>query len=315
MNRQSSFPIVVQLVGSLVLVMVAGTPLMAQATPATPPGGTTESGSDNDWNGAESSVGYIDNAIPTNQLRLRFDAAYDDKHPTRADFIYPGRGGLPEPETRIDYQEISTYLEATLTQRLSAFVETPVRFINPEINPDHAGFSDMNAGMKWAFLYEPDRVLSFQLRTYAPTGDAHLGLGNNHVSLEPAFLLHQRLTDCLNLDGELRYWIPIEGSDFAGDIIRYGIGLSYGRPRPDSLWITPVAEVVGWTLLGGKERVVLAGEPPAINDVTGSTIVNLKVGARVGWGNGADLYAGFGQALTGDQWYRDILRLEFRLFF
>jgi hypothetical protein len=277
--------------------------------------GTSATGGDNDWSGAESSVGYIDNAIPTNQVRLRFDSAYDDTRPTRADFIYPGRGGLAQPEPRIDYQELSAYVEATLTQRFSAFIEAPARFLDPERNPDHAGFSDLNAGFKWAFLYESDRVATFQFRTYTPTGNGALGLGTNHVSLEPAFLLHERLADRLNLDAELRYWIPVDGTDFAGDIIRYGVGLSYGEPCANRFWITPVAEVVGWTVLGGKERFFVSPTATVVEDAAGDTIVNLKLGARVGYGKCADIYAGYGRALTGDTWYTDIFRLEMRIFF
>ena len=46
----------------------------------------------------------------------------------------------------------------------------------------------MNAGFKWAFWETDDQVATFQLRTYIPTGAASRGLGNNHVSLEPALL-------------------------------------------------------------------------------------------------------------------------------
>jgi hypothetical protein len=46
----------------------------------------------------------------------------------------------------------------------------------------------------------------------------------------------------------------------------------------------------------------------------GDTIVNAKLGLRIGSGN-ADFYASYGRALTGDVWYKDIVRLEFRLGF
>ena len=145
-----------------------------------------------------------------------------------------------------------------------------------------------------------------------PTGDANEGLGTRHVSLEPALLLWSRLDERLILEGELRYWIPVGGTDFAGDVLRYGVGLSYGRRPDEGWWASPVVEVVGWTALSGKE--VVAASPPArsVQDASGDTIVNLKVGLRFGLGDRADVYAGYGRALTGEAWYRDTWRVEFR---
>src|SRR5207253_4092031 len=125
---------------------------------------------------SDSAVGYIDPAIPGNIFRFRFDAAYNDRRPTRAEFFYPKGGasgpGLPDPEPRVDYQELSAYLEIAASDRLSAFINVPVRFLNPELNADHTGFSDLDAGFKFAFLRDEDRVATFQFRTYASTGDA-----------------------------------------------------------------------------------------------------------------------------------------------
>ena len=36
----------------------------------------------------DSSVGYIDTAIPGNVFRLRFDTAYNNNRPNRAEFFY-----------------------------------------------------------------------------------------------------------------------------------------------------------------------------------------------------------------------------------
>src|SRR5207249_3391371 len=121
----------------------------------------------------------------------------------------PRAAGPPRLEKNVDYQELSAYLEVAATERLSGFVEIPSRFINPEVNINAGGLGDINAGFKWAFVARDDQVLTFQLRTFAPSGDAHHGLGNDHVSLEPALLIFQRLGDRLLLQGELRDWIPI----------------------------------------------------------------------------------------------------------
>ena len=64
----------------------------------------------------ESNVGYIDSAVPMNQFRLRFDAAYDSNRPSRAEYFYAkprllgGKGPL-FPERNVDYQELTGLLE------------------------------------------------------------------------------------------------------------------------------------------------------------------------------------------------------------
>jgi hypothetical protein len=267
----------------------------------------------------DSSVGYIDPAIPGSLIRLRFDSAYRNRRPTRAEFFYPKGGsaggpGLPQPEFNVDYQELISYFEFAWGPRFSTFVESPVRFINPDVNANSAGLGDLNLGFKYAFVSCPDRVASFQFRTYAPTGDGDRGLGTEHVSLEPALLVYQRLSDRLIVEGELRYWVPIDGTDFAGDIIRYGIGFSYGERSRCDLWLTPVAEVVGWTVLDGKASGRGPGGP-FVENAEGDTIVNVKLGVRLGFGDLADVYTGYGRALTGDTWYKEIYRVELRLLF
>jgi hypothetical protein len=267
----------------------------------------------------DSRDGYIDAAIPGSQFRLRFDAAYGDNRPNRAEFFYPKpapRGpGLPDPEFRVDFQDLSAYLEAAATDRLSGFVEVPWRFLNPEVNADHNGVGDMNAGFKYAFLYDPTLVATFQFRTYVPTGDSHRGLGTDHVSLEPALLVWKPFTERFGLEGELRFWAPVGGTDFAGDVIRYGVGLHYDLPRVGNVVLSPVVTVVGWTVLGGKESFPTPSGLVAVDDAAGDTIVNLKLGVRAGLGRWGDAFVGYGRALTGDRWYEDTVRVEWRLTF
>lgn len=271
---------------------------------------------------AESAVGYIDSALIRNTVRLRYDSAYGDNRPDRAEFFYPKCGcfkiagldkdasGPPLSETGVDFQELSAYVELALTPRLSGFLEVPARFLNAEQNTDTFGFSDINAGFKYAFLCSEARVATFQLRTYFPTGDGSRGLGTDHVSFEPALLFYQKLSDRWLLEGEVRDWIPVGGSDFAGNVLRYGVGVSYELYRSCRLSVAPVAELVGWTVLNGKEA---DARENAVIDAGGDTIVNMKLGARIGLGNLGSVYAGYGRALTGDVWYRDIIRVEYRL--
>lgn len=198
------------------------------------------------------------------------------------------------------------------------FVEVPVRFVEFQVNSalDGGGVGDINAGFKYALIHDQDEYLTFQLRFYAPTGDSFEGLGTAHATIEPGLLFWKQCSDRLQIQGELRDWQPLGGSDFAGNVIRYGVGLGYNVLNPccrccdccqnRDVKLQAVAEVVGWTVLSGMELVDDVGPVSAAGD----TIVNLKLGPRLTW-NRSSLYAGWGHAITGDAWYRDMVRLEY----
>ncbi len=257
----------------------------------------------------DSTVGYIDDAIPSNLVRLRVDAAWDDNRPTRAEFFYSRSIGKDTP--RINYQEIMAYVEGKLRPDFSAFIEGGTRFVQPQDDDHHAGFSDMTTGFKWAFFMDQNQVGTFQTKLYVPTGKETEWLGTGHVSIEPGLLYFNRLSDKLCMESELRLWIPLTDDDFAGPVIRYGIGFSYGERPCDRWWCAPVVELVGWTVLGGKETV-FPPEPPLTEDASGDTIVNVKLCLRVGMGHRFDIYTGYGRPLTGEVWYKDIWRTELR---
>jgi hypothetical protein len=269
--------------------------------------------------GVVSDTGYIDSAIPFSNFRLRYESAWGDNRPDRAEFFYAKCGcfggsapGPRLPETKVAYQDITGYLEWAASDRLSAFVEAPTRFLNPEQNANTAGFADMNFGFKAALVASPEQFVTFQLRTYLPTGDPGHGLGNDHVTLEPGLLFYQKLAEGLRLEGEFRPWIPIGGTDFAGNILRYGLGMSYDVYKTEKVRVAPVIEFVGWTVLNGKELVFPEN---FTKDAAGDTIVNGKFGVRAYFGQNSSFYAGYGRALTGTVWYKDIVRVEYRLDF
>ena len=294
--------------------------------------------------------GYIDSAVPRSNIRLRYDDAYNMNRPDRAEYFYPQCGcyffgkntpifssvgqrnasrrafGPPLPETKINnIQEYSTYVEYAPLQHVSMFVEVPVRYIDPQQNKNAVGFGDMNLGFKYAFIAQPDAFYTFQFKTYVPTGAGELGMGTNHPSLEPGLLAFQRLSERLYFVGEFRDWIPVHGTtsvalpnkQFAGNILNYGLGAFYNMVLTDNFRVAPISEFVGWTTLGGLETTQAGAQ-----SASGDTIVNMKVGVRFGLGDynlpggGSQLndrlsfYAGYARALTGDFWYKDMLRLE-----
>jgi hypothetical protein len=277
---------------------------------------------------ASSNVGYIDNAIPQTQFRVRADAAYRNNRPDRGEFFYakcgcfapidPDADGPPLVETEVDYQEFTAYLEYAFSKRFSTFIETPVRLINPDVNRNAGGLGDIIFGGKYAFVADCDRYLTAQLKVYTPSGDSGRGLGTNHWSIEPGLLWYQQASERLAVEGELRLIVPFPITDFAGNVFRYGIGAGYDVYRCNGFRVTPVLEVVGWTLLDGQEFIAETG---VVADASGDTIINVKPGIRFGFGGDnrqserASLYFGYGRALTGEVWYKEVVRAEFRLAF
>lgn len=340
--------------------------------------------------GASASLaapgGYLDSAIPKTLFRLRYDAAFNINRPDRAEYFYatwkelsfhphgvtggggiffdPNAQGPTQLPAHVNFQEVSAYFEYAFANRLSAFVEVPVRFVhfldiqednpeserkqnprnlpapgspffpepgqrgveNPNENNTPGGLSDIHVGFKAALLADPDQYLTFQFRTYVNSGDPRTGLGTGHVSVEPSLLYYQRLTDQLVFQGQFTDWIPIGAGPGSGNVLMYGVGLGYDLYHRGNLRVTPITEFVGWTVLYGFESffgTVTPAPTPGLDlprthgvaDASGDTILNAKLGVRAYFGQGHDVYVGYGRSLTGEHWYRDIVRVEYRFSF
>ncbi len=285
------------------------------------------------FQGGDTGVGYIDSAIVRNQLRFRYDSAYDSPTPYRAEFLYPkskaliagvadpNAPGLPLKETSIDFQEFSLYAESLLVDDLiSGFIEVPFRLINPDLNENAEGISDIQLGVKAALWTNDQESLTFQLRTLLPTGDGSKGLGTETVRLEPGLLFLKRLPSYTLIEGEVRDIIPLGGTKWAGNVLRYGVGVSQPWFYHDSVRFSPVVETVAWSVLGGRVGKGINTPQERVEDAN-TTVANIKIGARLdllssshngGWHS---IYLGYGRALTGAQWYDDVLRAEIRLAF
>jgi hypothetical protein len=234
----------------------------------------------------------------------------------------------PLIETDLDYQEIRFDFEYALNDKFSLFAEVPWRSTDGATLGSESGLGDIRAGFKWGLLNNSQNQLTFQLRGYFPTGAADKGLGTDHASIEPGLLYFGQLNERWTMAAELRYWAPIDGTsgrgtsfseDYSGDVIRYGLGFGYDIPLASGTVVTPVVEVVGWSVLGGLALSSADGTPfgttfPGFGyrEVDGENIANLKFGLRFGFTNDKSLYVGYGAALTDDVWYDDVVRVEFR---
>lgn len=268
---------------------------------------------------ADSFVSILDSALPRNVVGTRFDAAYINRQPTRATYLFPKGGvpggvGFPLSETRVDTLDLTSYAEYSLTPWFSLFVEGSMRWLNPEVNDNEFGTSDMRYGIKLCTWSDENVIATFLLRIYQPSAKNET-LGTGHWSLEPGLLAAYRVNNKIQLEGEFRYWIPLGNDDYSGNILRYGIGVSYGQRKPAGVWYMPVLEGVGWTLLSGKTMVATAPDAFEIQDARNQTIVNAYLGIRAGYGKNVDFYIGYGRSLTGQFWARDMYRFEFRFLY
>lgn len=260
---------------------------------------------------SNTNVGYIDSATIANRFRVRFDSGYSMFPADRAEFFYAG-GPPGTLASDVDYQELSGYLELQQNDWLSGFIEAPLRFVNPELAANSSGIADINLGLK-AVLLETDRsCTTFQFRTYVPTGNDRRRLGTGNVNMEPGILQFFRLSDRWLMENELKTWVPLTNHDFAGTVMRYGAGISYTNPcacrcRPT---ISPVLEMVGWSVLDGLATL----DDGSAVSAAGDTIVNAKFGFRSNY-RGNQIYAGYGQALTNQHWYEQLFRVEYRVQF
>lgn len=316
----------------------------AQPPPAPPPVQVRQA----DTRRRPSMVGYIEDATVRSQVRVRVDAGTNIDTPDRAEFFYakcgcyqidpppffdpeaPGPGpGVP---TSLNFQQFYVQGEYLFRDGVSLFAELPIRSIQPQgfldfgpayaPFPDASGLGDIRFGAKLALLAEEDRAVTLQARMSLPTGDAARGLGTSNVSLEPALLYQQAVTERLGIEAQFGAWLPFGGSEgvptsgsdrFAGNVLFYGVGPAYDLVETDRVRFAPVLELVGWRVIGGAQTSCTPeGECTFTTD---DNIVNLKFGARALVDGRHSVYVGYGRALTDAWWYRNVLRLEYRLGF
>jgi hypothetical protein len=291
---------------------------------------------------SRSPTGYVEDAAVGTMVRVRFDAGFDMTAPDRAEFFYGkcgcyratgGDSDAPGPGTvvvtKLRFQEAHVDLEYGLARRFSLFVDGGGRSIQPHAGYDwltsknvaspfgsQTGPGDFQAGFKFAALASRDGYLTFQLRTYFPTGNSRLGLGTNHYSVEPTLLFTRKVTREIALAGQFGVWHPINGStsagtggdpsqSFAGNVLEYGFGASRRFLLAENLRVAPVVELVAWSVRSGF--VTLSNATPS----AAANIVNAKVGARFFVASHNSIYVGFGRQVSHIGWYRDFFRLEY----
>jgi hypothetical protein len=282
---------------------------------------------------AGSMVGYIDNAIVESQIVVRAEDEIQNLTYDLAEFFIPQckcgsppGTGPPIDLTNLNAQILHLYGEYAVNRRFSVFTDVPVRWLQP-VEPksilfgNQAGLSDVMAGFKFALAASPQHYVTFEVQSFFPSGSPSKGLGTGHYSVQPSILYYQRVTNRLTLESEFGGDHPIGGTDFAGDVLNYGIGPSYKLYASDRFEFAPLVEFIGWRILNGQ---VTNGTPSECTNsletnptcsAAGINILNLKGGARVTVGAHNSVYVGYGRALTGAYWYLRVMRVEYRYTF
>jgi hypothetical protein len=289
-------------------------------------------------------------------MRLRWDSGFNFKNPDRAEYFLArervnqlepagpctrhGFGkGLDCIPSRLDYQDLSLYTEGA-SGGFGAFVEIPYREIEPvtsAISPNvcctRSNFADLTVGTKSLLMDNQLMQLTFQFKTFIPTGDFTKGLGTNHVSLEPALLFTVRWTAETYIQGQLAYWIPIAGDDlYQGNIFHLHFSLNHVLWRPlSNVYVVGTAEFNEWSVLGGnytKTDFLVVPPPssggfPSLTQMRGGNagpvpvsattgMFSLGPGVRLFFCDNVDLGVGSAFSVTGDHWAEELIRVEFR---
>jgi hypothetical protein len=272
------------------------------------------------WNPLADAALFTDGARPVTQTRFRFDGGWNMPFPDKAEYFWAradGKGKGPTPpkgvkgEIKLNYQDFSVYTEGAI-DRIGVFVELPYRHISPETYPGASGMADMNVGTKTLLLDCELTQVSFQFRTYAPTGNFTKGLGTGHVALEPSLLFAFKLTDRLYAQSELAYLFPLGGDQtYQGPIFHYHGSLNYLLCNcGHDIQLIGTAEMVGYEIEGGAYTDPFTGTPLSAKDI--GSIFSMGPGLRLEFCDKIDFGVGGLFSLTNDRMTKDLIRAEFR---
>jgi hypothetical protein len=252
------------------------------------------------------------------QTRFRWDAGKNVTQPDRSEFFWAAIGGKgrPNPETSVNYHELSLYQEVS-AGKFSFYILQPYRSMNAAVNGGSGGFGDLTLGTKTLFLDSEVIHSAFQFQTQIPTGSAGSGAGVGHVSLTPSILTSIKLYPDTYFQSQLGYWIPISpsqvnGSSFAGSVFQFNHSINHVicRPLRDTALIGTI-ESVGYTFTSGKFTDV----DGTVFSANNQTYFGVGPGLRLCICDKVDV--GFGAMFSvsknhfADQLYRSELRWRF----
>lgn len=150
-----------------------------------------------------------------------------------------------------------------------------------DFNPDSTlteteGWANLAAGLKWAFLYQPENALaaSLSLQVEAPTGNEDVWQGNGDGAIIPT-LSGVKMFDRLQIADSLGVRIPFD-SDAESTSLFGSVHLSYAVTD----WFSPVVELNYFRVLdegdgGTRFNSHVGGAVPAVAKFEGGDLISL----------------------------------------
>jgi hypothetical protein len=274
------------------------------------------------WIPLADSAFFADAPRPMTQMRFRGDFGWNLEFPDRSEFFWAradghGKGPTPFNNTvnrNLDYQQGSLYTEAAI-QRLGVFVEVPYLHVSPNLFDDGSGIGDINVGTKTLLLDCDLILLSFQFRTYIPTGNFSRGLGTGHASLEPSLLMSLKLSPTTYLQGQVSYWFAVGGDQtFEGNVFHYHFSLN------QLIWnCGHDVQLIATFEAGGYEFSSGDFTDPVTLQITHAqsvgSVFNVGPGLRLSLCDKIDFGVGTQFSITTDHLAEELVRAEFRMRF
>lgn len=283
------------------------------------------------WVPAANASFFADYARPRTVTRLRYDNLEAMTRPDRNQFMISqvnlprnNRFAVTNPFLRL--QQVSLYQEAA-GERGSLFVEMPYRQINPSFQPTQAGFGDINFGVKSLWFDCEMLQVTFQMRTFMPSGNFTNNLGTGQFVVDPSILTSLKLGPETYFQGQFGNWTPVggpgganltDGNKMAGGIFYWLMSVNQvlWHYTPDSPLIATL-EMDGWSFEnGGYTNMVLPGRNyrrPA--DGGGVSYFNIGPGLRQSICNRLDFGGAITWATDTSHWAQPWFRFEVRFLF
>jgi hypothetical protein len=276
------------------------------------------------WEPAAYASFFADYARPRTVTRFRYDNLENMIKPDRNQFWIMSDASqlksakiITNPQMRL--QQVYLYQEVAAGSG-SFFVEIPYRQINPNFMQSQSGFSDINFGIKSLFYDHELLQMSFQFRTYTPSGNAMNNLGTGHFALDPSIMGSLKLGPDTYLQGQFGNWIPLGGNAQLAGGIFYGltsVNQVLWYPRQDSPLIATL-EMDFWAFENGGYTNAIRpdGKTPQIFEKGGGVAYfNIGPGLRQSICNKVDFGGAITFATASPHWAQPWFRFEVRFLF
>jgi hypothetical protein len=286
------------------------------------------------WVPAANASFFADYARPRTVTRIRYDNLEAMTRPDRNQFFInqvallranPNRI-FTNPRARL--QQVSLYQEAA-GERGSFFVEYPYRQINSNWEPTQAGFGDVNFGTK-SLLFDCEMLqVTFQMRTYMPSGNFKNNLGTGQFVVDPSILTSMKLSPTTYFQSQFGNWVPVGGpggnSKLAGGVFYWLMSFNQvlWHATPDSPLIATL-EMDGWSFENGgytafipRNQTSASGQGPGgiVEKGGGVSYFNIGPGLRQSVCNRLDFGGAITWATDTAHWAQPWFRFEVRFLF